>query len=378
MLRWCRKNARFTTAEIAAELGREEREIIAWEDGSESPSYAQLAKFAKLCKRPVAVFYLLEPPRDFTMLRDFRRLPNKDAREFSPALAYLIRICRERQEWLSSYLRSEGREPLPFVGSVTATNPVQEVGKAIRNLLGISIKDQLAVRGDDEAFRLWRKHVEAVGICVFMASRSGVASEEMRGFALADDFAPVVVVNGRERSYAAKTFTLLHEVAHIFVGAEGVSNSVLPVNPRTQDQRLEVFCNAVAAEALVPETDVRVRASAYASDPERAIKHLSVFYRVSEQVVARRMYDLSLVSRAFFEAKLLEFANRRTEDVEEPKDSPIPQPIQVVNNIGSRFSRAAVSAFYSGSINGPDLADLLNMRLQHLDGLEEKLSKAGA
>lgn len=374
MLAWCRKNARLTTGEVARSLDREEREIVAWEDGTESPTFAQLCRFAKLCKRPVAVFYLPEPPKDFTILRDFRRLPGKKA-GFSPALAYLIRLCRERQEWLSEYLSQDGDEPLAFVGSASIDDSPLETGRALRQLLGVSIDEQRRLPNKEQAFRFWRDRCDAAGVCVFVATRN-LEIEEMRGFALPEEFAPVVVVNGRD-SYSGKTFTLLHEMVHILLGVGGVSDRNVTVHPRNDEQKIEVFCNAVAAEALVPSDDFSRRA-AKSEDLDNALPLLADFYRVSEEVIARRVYDLGIRDRNFYEAKRLEYIHRRPPAHDDSEEFRIPRATVILNNVGGRFSRAAIAAFHAGDIGGVELSNLLNMRLQFLPSLESKLSAKAA
>lgn len=374
MLKWCRNNMRMTTADVALSLQREEAEVIAWEDGSKSPTFAQLRKLASLYKRPVAVFWLPENPQDFTMLKDFRRLQGGKRQEFSPALAYLIRTCRERQEWLVEYSQSEGDEELPFVGSAIVDDSPAATGQSLRESLVATIDGQRNLPNVDAAFRYWRELCEAAGVCVFVASRANVSTEEMRGFALPHSIAPVVVINGAERSYAARTFTLLHEMAHILLGVEGVSDLNVSAQPRTEEQRIEVFCNAVAAETLVPRSDFRQQALRYVSNPDSALGPLSAYYRVSDQVIARRIFDLGIADRAFYERKLAEFALRKTTDSDEAAEEVmIPMETRVMNNVGKRFSRSAVAAFHSGNITGPTLSDLLNMRLHHLSNLEAKL-----
>jgi Zn-dependent peptidase ImmA (M78 family) len=374
MLKWCRTNMRLTTAEVAMAMQRDESDIIAWEDGSESPTFAQLRRLGQIYKRPVAVFYLPENPRDFTLLKDFRRLRGGESQEFSPALSYLIRTCRERQEWIAEYARQEGEEELPFVNSASINDDAAVAGQSLRDMLGAKIANQRNLSSVDAGFRYWRDLCESIGVYVFVATRANVSTDEMRGFALPDTIAPVVVVNGAERSYAARTFTLLHEMAHVLIGIGGVSDLSVSSQPRTEDQRTEVFCNAVAAEALVPRDDFRQRALIYASNPDSALSPLATFYRVSEQVIARRLFDLQIADRLFYDRKIAEFSAREVSDVDESNEEfRIPMETRVMNSVGRRFSRAAISAFHSGSISGPTLSDLLNMRLQHLHNLEQKL-----
>ena len=53
---------------------------------------------------------------------------------------------------------------------------------------------------------------------------------------------------------APQLFTLVHELAHIWIASTGISNGI-EVSPKDLDKYhpVELFCNEVAANALMPE-----------------------------------------------------------------------------------------------------------------------------
>lgn len=120
---------------------------------------------------------------------------------------------------------------------------------------------------------------------------------EFRGFALVDEYAPLIFINGADFT-SAQMFTLIHELVHIWIGEGGVSNfeamQPLPIE-------IERYCNAVAAEVLVPRAEltkywplVRGVANPFAAIARR--------FKVSTIVAARRALDLDLITRdRFFE-----------------------------------------------------------------------------
>ncbi len=367
MLRWTRENAGYDMSAAAQRLGVGETKIREWESGTGHPTMAQLRNLGEFYKFPIAIFYLVDPPEDATKIKDFRRLPKGQRAAFSPKLRYLIRQTRYRQEWLREYREANDYSEIEFVGSQTARVSPGTLGKSIRAILGMSIDEQKSWLNAEYALSGWIRRVERIGICVFQSS--GIEVEEMRGFALPDSIAPVVMINGKD-SRAARIFTLLHEVAHIALGRAGISNMVPGDNG--EDQKIELLCNAAAAEALVPTDDFTVRIS----EPEdvttnAAIRELSVYYRVSEEVIVRKMFDLDLVTRKFYEAKRSEYAKRRPQKRNRP--TLIPRGQIIARNNGREFSKTAASAFHAGEISGGELSDLLGMKLDHLRQLEAEL-----
>src|SRR4030095_3461184 len=85
LLVWARTSAGLSL-ERASDLAKiEEMTLGEWETGHDVPSIAELRKLGEIYKRPIAVFFLAEPPRGFDAQREFRRLagivPGKESSE---------------------------------------------------------------------------------------------------------------------------------------------------------------------------------------------------------------------------------------------------------------------------------------------------------
>jgi Zn-dependent peptidase ImmA (M78 family) len=163
-----------------------------------------------------------------------------------------IRAASERRE-LALELAADIDQEIPkFSLSATDREDPEQVGDRIRAALGITVQLQLKWRDDDgrAGFNAWRQRIEDIGALVFQTTR--FPSEDASGFAIADDALPVIAVN-RKDAPTRRTFSLLRELAHLMVRVSGVSELETNVARPPEDQRIEIFCNQVAAAALIPE-----------------------------------------------------------------------------------------------------------------------------
>jgi Zn-dependent peptidase ImmA (M78 family) len=376
LLQWARERAGFDLEAAAAKTQQPAERIESWEKGQSRPTIPQLRKLGQVYKRPIAVFYLPEPPRDFKPLGDFRRLPEGYRSALSPKLLYLIRHSRERQEWARELRTELGEPPLTFVGSAQITDDLPELGKRIRGILSVSADEQQSWRDSDEALRSWTNAIERAGVFVFQSTKfDQIQLIEMRGFSLPDPIAPAIVINSKDWAYG-KVFTLLHEFAHILLGTEGISNLELADRPGTPDQRMEVFCNALTAETLVPETHIRSKLGSMeiAEINDTAILRLSRHYSVSREVVARRLSELGIVSTEFYRSKreqyLKEFRERKPAA---KKDLRIPYSTFVLRDNGRAFSRLALGAYAENLATPGESSNLLNAKMKYFGPIEAEI-----
>ena len=138
---------------------------------------------------------------------------------------------------------------------------------------------------------------------VFIAGYAGMNTHrafevsEFCGFVLSDPVAPLIFVNGRD-AQQAQMFTIVHELAHIWLNSDGLFNleNLLP----SSDQ-IETFCDRVAAEFLVP-TDLFESVWNELPNTPGKIHKLALRFRVSDMVVARKALDTGKLSKSeFFE-----------------------------------------------------------------------------
>ncbi len=278
VLRWARERAGISPEDLARKLQVKPERVIEWEKSGRI-SIAQTDNLAKSTHTPLGSLYLTEPPTDQLPIPDFRtRTPSGVPP--SPDLLETVESMQRRQSWMRDDLLAEGAEPLDFIGAWRTADSPTEAARAMRDALRLA--DGWVARETtwSDALRRLRDHAEAAGVLVV---RNGVVGNnthrkldpgEFQGFALVDEYAPLVFVNGAD-SEKTQMLTLVHELAHLFVGETGLSRFQ---DLRPADHATEQFCSRTAAEFLMPESELQVfwPAIERETDPHRAIARRSL------------------------------------------------------------------------------------------------------
>lgn len=297
------------------DLSRTFPRVSMWISGDAQPTLKQLERFARATNSPVGLLMLPAPPELPLPVPDFRTLSDATSTPASPDLLDTIYLCEERQEWYRNYSLLNGAEPLDFVGSVSAhTGDVVAAAGWMSERLGFDLEVRCGYSSWTEAFSKLSELAEAVGVLVMVSGVVGSNTHrvldpaEFRGFALVDDRAPVVFINGADTK-AAQIFTLAHELAHVWIGQSAVSNPQLDV--RHAEQGIERLCNAIAAEFLVPLA--LLRAEYQPGVPLTGeLSRLARLYRVSTLVVLRRVFDSGQLTWETYRATYADELSRAT------------------------------------------------------------------
>jgi Zn-dependent peptidase ImmA (M78 family)/transcriptional regulator with XRE-family HTH domain len=294
MLRWARERAGYSAATLAGRFPK----LAVWESGELQPTLKQLERFAKATHVPVGFLFLPDPPEERVPIPDFRTVAGARGSAPSPSLLDTIYLCQQRQEWFRDFARSMGESPLEFVSSSTVTDDVEVAASRIGTLLGFNVEARRKIPTWTEAFRQFIAQAEAAGVLVMCSGIVGnnthrpLDPDEFRGFALADDLAPLLFVNGADTK-AAQMFTVAHELAHIWLGQSAVTDSEAG---RIPDDTMERWCNRVAAELLAPIGLVQAEYDADAP-LEDETRRLARRFKVSTLVILRRIHDAGGITR---------------------------------------------------------------------------------
>ena len=300
LLQWARRRASLSPDALADKMDVTPDKVSEWER-SGTLTLGRLESLSQKTYTPVGYLFLPEPPVEGLPVADFRTgTANHQARP-SPNLLDTLYQCQRRQDWYREYLITEGAESLPFVGSASLGDSLLKISQSIRQTIGLDIAERAAMPSWEKALTSIIDRVEEAGILVM---RNGIVGNntsrkldyrEFRGFALSDDYAPLIFVNGTDFK-VSQMFTLAHELAHIWLGQSGISD----VRIRTSNSN-ERYCNAVAAEILVPETEFRAQWKP-GNDLLVEVRRLARFFKVSSLVIFIRAFQAGIVSDDEFES----------------------------------------------------------------------------
>ena len=307
LLRWARERVGRSVEDLSSRF----KKLAEWERGEVQPTLKQLEEFARATYVPFGYFFLPEPPEERIPIPDLRTIRNEGVGHPSPDLLDTIHAMQRRQAWLREELIECEADPLDFVGSARLTDDAQSVGREMRRVIDLEDGWAEDVRTWQEAVSQLRRAIEQLGV---MAVINGVVGnnthrkldvEEFRGFALSDEYAPLIFVNGADAK-SAQMFTLIHELAHIWLGESALTDAGLESRP---SQRIESWCDRAAAEFLVPARELKAlwRDIRHEAEPFEIIARR---FKVSPIVAGRRAMDLRLVGRESFFAFYEEYIGR--------------------------------------------------------------------
>ena len=376
VLKWAReRRIRLEIDHAAKKLKIESERLEAWENGTEQPTFAQLKNIAKLYKTHISIFYLSEPPTDFQPLTDYRVLPEQlatDEEQVYRLNANIIEVFERRETLIELYELLE--EPPPEI--TLNVNKREDPRQAAKKIIGfLEVNRTQLQRANDPyaALKFWKQTVESKGILGCQTSVNTHLSVELktvRGFCIAERPFPVIVVNPKDSPYG-RIFTLIHELVHIALGESVIQNTNFEEANSPNLDPIEVFCNQVAAEVLVPENELLeiVNLETLQEDLSKTSK----FFHVSPEVIMRRLLTLGMISRRNYQTY-------RSRQLAKYRDAPgrsggaAPYHNRLLNTSGEHFARTAFTAYYERKITRAELASVLtNSDTKHLAKIESAI-----
>ena len=357
--------------QLAFKMQVKPERVLNWErDGK--ISIAQADRLAQRTHTALGLLYLTEPPKDLLPIPDFRT--RDDDLQPSVNLLDTIYLMQRRQSWMRDELIEEGARPLNFIGSYEIDGDPLQVARAMRDALQLADGWAAFVSTWSDALGHLRSRAEDAGVLVVFNGVVGnntsrkLDPDEFQGFALVDEYAPLVFVNNADFK-AAQMFTLAHELAHLFVGETGISSFE---HLKFDSNTTERFCDQVAAEFLVPAEELRAfwPIAEQASNPYQSVARQ---FKVSSLVAARRARDLGLVEPIAFFKFYDEYTNREWHSIQQSQASGGNFWNTQKWRIGPRFGTAIFRAVKEGRLLYREAYNLTGLKGETFENMREKM-----
>ena len=376
VLRWARERRIKLDLEDAAEkLNISPERLEDWENGKDRPTFAQLKKIANIYRTHISIFYLPKPPKDFSPLTDYRVLSQAAAPDNEQTYrlkANVLEVFDRRETLIEFYELLE--MPFPEVTLKVNRNeaPIRAAEK-IRKFLNINTEKLPRTKDRYKILKFWKRTVESKGILVCQTSANAHLSVQLntfRGFCIAQKPFPVIVLNSQD-SPNGRIFTIIHELVHIALGESIIQNMNYEDVSFQNVDPVEVFCNQVAAEVLVPEKELlKVVDHPFNS---KLLTEASHYFRVSTEVIMRRLLTLKKITNQKYQKFRLEQEKEYNDTNQKPKGFPH-YHTRLLNAFGEFFARTAFTAYYEEKITLAGLTSVFsNCNTKHLAKIESAI-----
>jgi len=372
VLKWARETAGLGVDDVVERMKRKrvtEETVWSWECGESSPSYTQLERLAyEIYKRPLALFFFPEPPREETPEESFRTLPDYEIRRLPTRIRFLIRKAGVMQLNLAELYDnvSPASEQIIRELSFEPRGSSEEMAAVVRRYLRIDLAEQEQWNNSEVALKAWRDALEEHGLFIF---KDAFKVDAFSGFCLYDEQFPIIYVNN-SKPENRQIFTLFHELAHLLLRTGGVDTHLDDYLDYLEgDSRwTEIFCNRFTGEFLVPKEDFAQRIRGLVIE-DTSIQDLANTYHVSREVILRKLFDRKLVHQAYYDEKVQAWARGSRKGSRKGGNYYRTRGAY----LGERYIEQSFHRYYQNRISVEQLADYLGVKVKNVSGMENLL-----
>ena len=382
VLIWARESIGRTIEDVATRLNVSEKLVEMWESGEKNPTLNQVKTLSTYYKRPLAVFFLTEPPKESPLPKDFRTLPGEGVLPISPKTRLAIRRARRLQA-LTKELKGEFHTDIVRnIGRVTLSKDPENLAIKIRKLLNISTQAQFSWEKHTDALDQWKKSIENLNVLVFQMS---MPLEELRAFSLTDGDIPVIILNTKD-TVTARIFSLWHEFGHLLLKKGGICDPIRvemwEFNKRIvssgEIRAVETFCNHFAGSILVTKDDLLNHDNVKGERSPRVwssrdLGRIAKDFNVSQEVILRRLLIFGRTSRKYYQRKHEEWETKAKKELERKKGGRRDPPKECLQQNGTPFVSLILESYRNDKITCSDVADYLDIHLKYLPKVEKLL-----
>lgn len=287
--------------------------LYKWQSGEKTPTFNQVEDISKKINIPFGYFFLDKPPVEECPIIEYRTVDSAIIAEPSRNLVDTVDLMTDIQEWMAEYAVENGQEELEYVGSAAGVTDALSVAEDIRKKLDIQVDWYRDRRNVEESFRFLKRKMENLHVLVMMSgivgnnTRRKLNVDEFRAFTLVNKYAPLIFINSCDGDNG-KLFSILHELAHVWVGENSFYNA--PINANSENRGVEKLCNAVAAEILVPTHIFLENWDSSHGEIQDKLEKMAKSFRCSRFVVVRKALDCGKITQKTYEQIITELVDK--------------------------------------------------------------------
>ena len=375
LLAWAREQSGYAPGTVAKRLNVKPERLLAWEHGDVKPTVRQAKELARFYHRPFGLFFLPQPPSLPPLAAEYRRLPGVTPGVESPDLRLALRTMSYRREILLELLEEMEQGLTEFKAQAHLRERPADVGRRLRELLEVSLQEQLEWKDEWQAWRRWREAVEGVGVLVFQFPK--VSLDDARGLSLLKFPMPAIGINSKETAPGARIYTLVHEFTHIALAAAHEERAALDEMRSDADwSNVERFAEEVASDILIPEEALQsfLRRMSVGHDAWDVplVRSLAAKFRVTPLAMATRLRAAGQFSWEGYRDWREKWANY-VAILKLPKGGFAHPVDKTLSRAGRPLTRLVVEALDANRITAVEACRYLDLRFEHFDRLRSEL-----
>lgn len=376
VLSWAREAMGFNLAEASKQTKLNIDDLKKWESETTEIPLSSIKKLGKLYKRQISFFFLPSAPLEKPVPADFRTLDSAKYDEIPQKVRIAIRRAQANRKTIKDFFSQEYE--LKLNKKISLTENPTNTGEVFRNFFNVTIEQQILLKDEKDSLAFWIQKIEEKGIPIFQME----LEENFRGFCLRENNLPPIIVANVKDARAAKVFTIVHELSHLFINQSEIDNLVQSNGEEKAHIIIEAFANEFAGSFLIPNKYLQNEElfKKFVETKEDALlSKLSKRFSVSESVIARRMYALGVMTKSEYEAKEKELKAKYQQiklaqkaKLKEKPGSFVPRnvPRETIQKIGYSLGSKAFQAVSEGRMTTFDLIQFLDIKIQHIDGIQ--------
>jgi Zn-dependent peptidase ImmA (M78 family)/transcriptional regulator with XRE-family HTH domain len=370
VLRWAREAFALSRANAASSTGISVKRLQQIEDGEKHPNFDELKAMSKTYKRTIATLLLKEQPKEKPLPSDRRTVDSKEVGLFHEKTILAVRKARALAQSYYELREDTGLTTKNLDLKATLQDKPESVAHTIRQKM--ELDSILRLEHDNDVLDTLTEKIGSFNIAVFQLS---LTQDNIRGFSLTDETIPVIVIKRGGESPSAKIFTLFHELGHIILNEGGICDNSF----ETSTLQIEKWCNAFAAEILIPSEELLARNLVLLHKKnnnkdwsKKELIELATYFHSGPLSILRRLLEHDLTTLQFYKEKHLAWNKPSFGRAAIPEGRNIPK--EAIKEKGRVYMSLAFKAFDQNRIDIKDLSDLLGMKLSYIPRTRQLLN----